>query len=509
MFGGADPTVPQLVPADIEVLRNHMSKPTALEGWRSPRTRAPSGRSRTCSSSRTRAASSSKATSSSATGRMRRTALRSSSPFATRTAARPGRSSRTSRSPTTSFATSAAASTCSGRTTIIRASRRAGSTSGTTCSWTSAGSWGAGRLFQLLDGTNNVTIAHNTALQTGSILFGGDHAPHTAFVFQNNIAPHNENGIIGSSTQPGNQTLARYFPRAVVRGNVIVGGRRRASIRRDNLFVGFARRRRRRTPAARRPACRRVSRAARRPGRRQPCATAQGGQRRGRRSTRDRCRRRHTSRATDGRWPRCRHRRVLALGGPALLRLRRLSAHRRAARARLRPRPVARAVRTPNCTRRRFHFPSDGSGTLDPTVVDRRGRLQRGGPPSRRASRTCWRSTTRPTGSRSSSAPMDRPDDTVDRARRYESVRRAGARLRHSAAASRRCSTRSCRTSPATSCCLPTRGNGSSRRRCAPSWPTSADPAVGAVSGELMLEATEGTATCRARARLCTGATRS
>ena len=98
------------------------------------------------------------------------------------------------------------------------------------------GTWGAGRLFQLLDGTNNVTIANNTGLQTGSILFGGDHAPHTAFVFQNNIAPHNENGIIGSSTEPGNQTIARYFPRAIVKGNVIVGGRAGAYPT-DNTFV--------------------------------------------------------------------------------------------------------------------------------------------------------------------------------------------------------------------------------------------------------------------------------
>ncbi len=99
------------------------------------------------------------------------------------------------------------------------------------------GSWGAGRLFQLLDGTNNVTIVNNTWLQTGSILFGGDHAPHTAFTFQDNIAPHNEHGIIGSSTEPGNQTLARYFPRAVVRGNVIVGGRAGAYPA-ENSFVG-------------------------------------------------------------------------------------------------------------------------------------------------------------------------------------------------------------------------------------------------------------------------------
>src|SRR5688572_25650703 len=86
------------------------------------------------------------------------------------------------------------------------------------------GSWGGGRLFQLLDGTSSISIDHNTALQTGSILFGGDHAPHTGFVFQNNIAPHNEHGITGSGTGAGTQTLARYFPLSVVRGNVIVGG---------------------------------------------------------------------------------------------------------------------------------------------------------------------------------------------------------------------------------------------------------------------------------------------
>src|SRR5687767_5838887 len=86
------------------------------------------------------------------------------------------------------------------------------------------GQWGNGRLFQLLDGTHSISIDHNTALQTGSILFGGDHAPHTGFVFQNNIAPHNEHGITGSGTEAGTQSLARYFPRAVVRGNVIIGG---------------------------------------------------------------------------------------------------------------------------------------------------------------------------------------------------------------------------------------------------------------------------------------------
>jgi glycosyltransferase involved in cell wall biosynthesis len=99
------------------------------------------------------------------------------------------------------------------------------------------GQWGDGRLFQLLDGTSQIAIENNTALHTGTILFGGDHAPHTGFVFQNNITPHNEYGIIGSSTEPGTQTLARYFPRAVVRDNVFIGGEA-GEYPTDNIFVG-------------------------------------------------------------------------------------------------------------------------------------------------------------------------------------------------------------------------------------------------------------------------------
>src|SRR5262249_54026997 len=50
--------------------------------------------------------------------------------------------------------------------------------------------WGSGRLFQLLDGTSGVTIDHNTSFQSGNLLFGGDHAPHTGFALQNNVALH-------------------------------------------------------------------------------------------------------------------------------------------------------------------------------------------------------------------------------------------------------------------------------------------------------------------------------
>lgn len=87
------------------------------------------------------------------------------------------------------------------------------------------GPWGNGRLFQLLEGTSGVSIEHNTAFQTGGILFGGDREPHTGFVFRDNVVPHNEHGITASGTGPGNQTLERFFPGAVFRGNLIVGAK--------------------------------------------------------------------------------------------------------------------------------------------------------------------------------------------------------------------------------------------------------------------------------------------
>lgn len=86
------------------------------------------------------------------------------------------------------------------------------------------GAWGRGQLLQLLDGTADVTIEHNTALQTDSIVLGGDGRAHNGFAFSNNIAPHNAYGIIGSGAGVGRPTLERYFPEAIIRKNIIVGG---------------------------------------------------------------------------------------------------------------------------------------------------------------------------------------------------------------------------------------------------------------------------------------------
>ena len=49
-------------------------------------------------------------------------------------------------------------------------------------------------------------------------------APNAGFVFRATSLPHNEYGIIGTGTAPGTATIARFFPGAVIEGNVIVGG---------------------------------------------------------------------------------------------------------------------------------------------------------------------------------------------------------------------------------------------------------------------------------------------
>lgn len=85
--------------------------------------------------------------------------------------------------------------------------------------------WGGGGiLFQLLNGTSDVVVEHNTAFHTGHII-AANAPPHKGFVYRNNIASHNQYGVGGDGTF-GNPllTLATYFPGALFKKNVIVGG---------------------------------------------------------------------------------------------------------------------------------------------------------------------------------------------------------------------------------------------------------------------------------------------
>jgi hypothetical protein len=81
---------------------------------------------------------------------------------------------------------------------------------------------GGGALFQLIGGPADVTIEHNTAFQAGSIIVA-EGLPVRRFAFRANIVPHNAYGIVGTGTAPGAPTIERYFPDARIEGNIIAG----------------------------------------------------------------------------------------------------------------------------------------------------------------------------------------------------------------------------------------------------------------------------------------------
>jgi hypothetical protein len=87
------------------------------------------------------------------------------------------------------------------------------------------GQWEGGVFLLMTDGTRDVVIEHNSVFHSGSILISGEGRPHTGFEFIGNIVSHNEYGMIGDGTGPGRPTLERFFPDAVVTENLIVGGR--------------------------------------------------------------------------------------------------------------------------------------------------------------------------------------------------------------------------------------------------------------------------------------------
>jgi Putative Ig domain/IPT/TIG domain len=82
------------------------------------------------------------------------------------------------------------------------------------------GGGGGGILFQVLSGSDAVTIDHNTGLQSGEII-EADGIPNTNFVYQNNITPHNKYGVMGSGYGVGMSTLDHYFPGFVFQKNAI------------------------------------------------------------------------------------------------------------------------------------------------------------------------------------------------------------------------------------------------------------------------------------------------
>ncbi|MGH8638036.1 MAG: hypothetical protein ACREUZ_12955, partial [Burkholderiales bacterium] len=101
--------------------------------------------------------------------------------------------------------------------------------------------WGGNGLFlQVGGGPSEIVIEHNTILQNGNIIsaYGGTRDEPAAldrFVFRNNIARHNANGVIGQGRSVGRDSLTAFFPEAVFSRNVLAGGRE-SRYPGDNIF---------------------------------------------------------------------------------------------------------------------------------------------------------------------------------------------------------------------------------------------------------------------------------
>jgi hypothetical protein len=109
------------------------------------------------------------------------------------------------------------------------------------------GSWeNRGWLLQMLDGSANVRVDHNTALESGVVLYatastGSPHSgeDHTGFVFQNNIVNNGILGIAGDGEGSGLAALASYFTAPVVQKNAFIAGVP-ALFPANNFFPGTA-----------------------------------------------------------------------------------------------------------------------------------------------------------------------------------------------------------------------------------------------------------------------------
>jgi hypothetical protein len=90
--------------------------------------------------------------------------------------------------------------------------------------------WGGNGTFLLIgDEPADVTIEHNTVIQSGNLVTAhggtqGARRPIHGFRFVNNIGLHNEYGVFGDGEGVGNEALPVYFPDGEFSGNVIAGG---------------------------------------------------------------------------------------------------------------------------------------------------------------------------------------------------------------------------------------------------------------------------------------------
>ncbi len=99
--------------------------------------------------------------------------------------------------------------------------------------------WGKadGKFLLIASGPAHVTVEHNTVFHSNHIAEADEPPPSMGFIFRNNILPNNEFGFFGSGQGTGTPALDHYFPGAIFKRNVIVGGQS-AQYPPDNFFPG-------------------------------------------------------------------------------------------------------------------------------------------------------------------------------------------------------------------------------------------------------------------------------
>ena len=83
--------------------------------------------------------------------------------------------------------------------------------------------WGTNGRFLQISGAVGVRLDHNTALQTGNIITAYGE-PTSGFGFTNNLVLNNLYGVIGDGASSGNTTIEQYLPASAFKKNAIVGG---------------------------------------------------------------------------------------------------------------------------------------------------------------------------------------------------------------------------------------------------------------------------------------------
>ena len=82
--------------------------------------------------------------------------------------------------------------------------------------------WGGSGIFLQITESPNVRVDHNTVFQSGNVItvYG---VPSTDFAFTNNLIRHNAYGVKGDARGSGNDTIKAYFPDGTFSNNVIAG----------------------------------------------------------------------------------------------------------------------------------------------------------------------------------------------------------------------------------------------------------------------------------------------